>query len=114
MFKRFNTHPSLQAYDDFILEWEPEFVDEDEDDATGANTSGTTSANTTSVNADNSSLVASKKQQLHGFKSLVQPMRNIREKCCLVHNATSKSLVLSLLTEEQAESMAFFFMISSI
>jgi len=84
IFKRFNTHPSLRAYDDFVLDWEPGFVDERPEDSGGS--------------AANSSTLAAISSQNYAI-----PKREIRERCALVHNATSKSLVLSLLTSEQAE-----------
>ncbi|CAD7950437.1 unnamed protein product [Amoebophrya sp. A25] len=86
IFKRFNTHPSLRAYENFILDWEPGYNDEPELQERNA------------VDLYGGSSLAFQRSG-----GLLQAGRQIREKCCLVHNATSRSLVLSLLTAEQAD-----------
>ncbi|CAD7926157.1 unnamed protein product [Amoebophrya sp. A120] len=99
IFQRFNTHPSLKAYDEFILDWEPSFQDEDREEKSASSSLVTSSGGA----APSSAGPASSKEIVPVRPPPAGGAPGVRETCCLIHNATSKSLVVSLLTAEEAE-----------
>lgn len=75
---RFSTHPSLKAYREFVQDWDPLYTEP--------------GLPQTDIQI----------RETYRSSSELAQLSTIRERCCLVHNATSRTLTLVLLNEEEA------------
>jgi len=80
---RFSTHPSLRAYKEFIQEWDPTY------------------RKTASAGAGGSS---SEEEDRIPPGIALQRSRAMKERCCLVHNATGRTVVLALTSATEVKN----------